>query len=638
MYDLIIKNAKICDGTGDPVYLGALAVSKGIITALGEVAGDARETIDGQGLVLAPGFIDQHTHFDAQLMWDGLCEPSIEHGVTTIMPGNCSLSLAPLKPEHREYMGETFRRIEEMPKTALDAGLDWSWQTFEEYLAKVKQGLGINVAPVVGHSLIRMWVMGHDARHRKATDAEVAEMQNLLRQCMEAGAVALSTSWVDIDANARPVPCRLGEADELDALCATLSHFGGTLQVVPEFYDTDLLSARIDILGQLSRRHRINVTFSPLFDSNVNPTLVEKALERVRLQTAYGARVFPQMQVRAIDIAFELTTPGSIMAALPNWWKMAQAGPDELKRQLNDPELRAERVKEALGLQPGGHLDINFHDAILKRAKLPQHQPLIGRKLKDIAAERGTNSIEVMIDIALAENLEASFGMEAMGHNREDKIGDYLADDNISIGAGDGGAHLARFSTYGDTGLLFSHYVRRENGMPVEEAVRKLTGDIAKRWRLKNRGFLKIGYAADLVLFDENAIDRGPEIEAHDLPGGEGFRYIRHAEGVKKVWVNGALTYDSETGYTSARAGEIVCGGADQRNAAPAEEPASVRKWTYPVSGDDWEKLAARNLPELPVKEAIEKLQSWNLYLAFRNAPAEITPSDILFLEPPIAA
>lgn len=638
MYDLIIRNAKICDGTGEPAFVGALAVSNGVIAALGDVAGEAHETIDATGLVLAPGFIDQHTHYDAQLVWDGLCEPAIEHGVTTIMPGNCSLSLAPLKAEHRDYLGETFRRIEEMPKTALDAGLTWNWQTFEEYIAEITKDLGINVAPVVGHSLLRLWVMGFDARTRKATDEEVAAMQDLLRQCMQAGAVAMSTSWVDIDADARPVPCRLAEASELDALCAVLGEFGGTLQVVPEFYDIDMLSVRIDILGSLSRKHEITATFSPLFDSNVKPELVSKALERVRLQTAHGGRVVPQMQVRAIDIAFELTTPGSIMAALPNWWKMANAGPEEIRRQLNDPAIRAERVKEALEFQNGSHLDINFHEAILKRAKLPEHQALIGRKLKDIASERGTNSIEAMIDIALAEDLEASFGMEAMGHNRADKIGDYLVDQNVSIGAGDGGAHLARFATYGDTGFLFSRYVRRENGMPLEEAVRKLTSDVAKHWRLKDRGFLRVGYAADLVLFDEDAIDRGPEESAYDLPGGEGFRYIRHARGIEKVWINGALTFDSKRGYTAARTGKIVAGGLPQLGSAPAEEPAPARKWTYPQAGDDWSTIASRTLPDLPEKEAIDKLHSWNLYLAFRVAPAEITPSDILFLEAPLAA
>jgi N-acyl-D-aspartate/D-glutamate deacylase len=637
MYDLLIYNAKICDGSGEPAFAGAVAVADGRIVAVGDVTGDAREKVDAHGLVIAPGFIDQHTHYDAQLVWDGLCDPAIEHGVTTIMPGNCALSLAPLKEEHRDYLGETFRKIEEMPKTALDAGLTWNWQTFDEYIAEIKKDLGINVAPIVGHSLLRLWVMGLDARKRKATDAEVAEMQALLRQCLAAGAVAMSTSWVDIDADNRPVPCRLAEPAELDALCAVLGEHGAALQVVPEFYDTDMLAVRIDILADLSRKHGITATFSPLFDSTVNPDLVTRALERVRLQTAFGARVVPQMQVRAIDIAFELMNPGSIMAALPNWWKMSAAGPEEIKRQLNDPEIRKLRVQEALDYTPTGHLDINFHEATVKRVNLPEHQALIGRKLKDIAAERGTTSIDVMIDIALAEDLDASFGMEGMGHNQADKIGGFLADKHISIGAGDGGAHLARFATYGDTGYLFSRYVRRSNGIPLEEAVRKLTSDIAKHWGLKDRGLIRVGYAADLVLFDETTIDRGPEYAEYDLPGGEGFRYMRRAEGVKKVWVNGQLTYDADTGYTGARAGEIAAGGAPHIRSAPAGAPAPLRSWTYPQAGDDWPRLAGRTLPDLPVDEAIQQLQSWNLYLAFRVAPAEITPTDILFTEAPAA-
>jgi N-acyl-D-amino-acid deacylase len=640
MFDLVIKNAKICDGSGEPSFVGSVAVTAGKIVAVGKVSGDARETIDAGGLALTPGFIDQHTHYDAQLIWDGLAQPSLEHGVTTIMPGNCSLSLAPVKVEHRDYLEETFRKIEEMPKPALDAGLTWNWQTFGEYIGEIRKGLGINVAPIVGHSLLRLWVIGLDSRKRQATAAEVVEMQVLLRQCFEAGAVALSTSWVDIDVDNRPVPCRLAHPDELDALCEVVAEFSGTLQVVPEFWDADMLSVRIDILADISRKYGITTTFSPLFDSVANPQLTTSALDRVRLQAANGARVVPQMQVRAIDIAFELTTPGSIFSALPNWWTMMAGGPDEIKRQLRDPEQRKLRVAEAMAIKPDLGLDVNFNEAKVKRVSLPQHQPLIGRKLKDIAAERGVTSADVMVDIALAEDLDASFGLEELGHSDADKIGTLLADKHISVGAGDGGAHLSRFATYGDTGFLFSRYVRCDHGMKFGEAVRKLTSDIAKHWGLKDRGLICVGYAADLVLFDERTIDRGPEYAEYDLPGGpgSGFRYVRRAVGVSKVWVNGQLTYDVEQGYTDARAGVIAEGGAGHVPQAPAVAPPSIRKWTYAKSGDSWEKLALRTLPDTPVEEAVARLKSWNLYLAYRPAPAEITPTDVLFTEAPIAA
>lgn len=637
MFDLIIHNARVCDGSGGPIFEGSVAVRDGKIVAVGEVAGEAKETVDAGGQVLAPGFIDQHTHYDAQLLWDRLAIPALEHGVTTVVTGNCSLSLAPLKPEHREYLGETFRKIEEMPRKAMEAGVSWEWQTFDDYLKLIKQDLGINVAPVVGHSLIRLWVMGFDARSRRASEQEVAAMQELLRECFRAGAVAMSTSWVDIDVDNRPVPCRLADPAELDALCAVIAEFGGTLQVVPEFYLADMLLTRIDILADLSRKHGITTTFSPLFDSEAHPEVVGMAIDRARLQSANGARVVPQMQVRSIDIAFELDAPSSIVSSLPRWWALLNEGPDAIKKALTDPETRKQLVEDAENVSPPIGMKLDFAEAIVKRVQKPENQALIGRKLKDIAAERGTSSVELMIDIALSEDLQASFGLEDMAHDNADKIGRFLSDSSVAVGASDGGAHLARFATYGDTGLLFSRYVR--GGLiPLEEAVRKLTSHGAQIWGLKNRGAIKIGFAADLVLFDDQTIARGPEVEEHDLPGGEGFRYLRRATGVKKVWVNGTLTYAEDSGYSDRRNGIVAPGGAGNILPAPANAPETTRRWVYPESSDNWETMAARTLPDLPVAEAVSKLQSWNLYLAYRAAPAEITPQDILFVEPPVAA
>lgn len=637
MFDLIIRNARVCDGSGGPIFDGSVAVRDGKIVAVGEVSGDAAETVDAGGQILSPGFIDQHTHYDAQLLWDRLAIPSLEHGVTTVVTGNCSLSLAPLKPEHREYLGETFRKIEEMPRQAMEAGVSWEWQSFDDYLQLIKRDLGINVAPVVGHSLVRLWVMAFDARSRRATEQEVAAMQECLRECFRAGAVAMSTSWVDIDVDNRPVPCRLADPSELDALCAVIAEFGGTLQVVPEFYLADMLLARIDILADLSRKHGITTTFSPLFDSDAQPEVVGLAIDRARLQSANGARVVPQMQVRSIDIAFELDAPSSIVATLPRWWALLSEGAEAIKKGFADPDTRRQLIEDAENVSPPIGLKLDFGEAIVKRVAMPENQALIGRKLKDIAVERGISSVALMIDIALSEDLQASFGLEDLAHDNVDKIGRFLSDSSVAIGASDGGAHLARFATYGDTGLLFSRYVR-SGLIPIEEAVRKLTSHGARIWGLKGRGEIRIGYAADLVLFDEHTIARGPEVAEHDLPGGEGFRYLRRASGVRKVWVNGTLTYDEESGYSDERRGIVVPGGAGSVTPAPAAAPEPARRWVYPQPSDDWEKMAQRVLPELPIEAAVEKLQSWNLYLAYRPVPAEITPQDILFIEPPMTA
>lgn len=460
MFDVVIRNGLICDGSGAPPFRGDVGIRDGRIVAVGEIAGEARQMVDAGGRVIAPGFIDPHTHFDAQLVWDGLAQPSLEHGVTTIMPGNCSLSLAPLRPEHREMLGATFRKIEEMPQNAFDAGLTWTWQTFSEYLDAIRGGLGINVAPLVGHSLLRLWVLGDAARERAATDDEIRDMQRLLGEYLEAGAVGLSGSWVDIDHENRPVPARLAEPQELDALCATLGQYGGILQIVPEFYMADLLCARIDLLADLSRKHGIYTTFSPLFDSNASPELVDIALDRVRLQSAHGARVVPQMQTRPIDLSFDLTAPMSTFATMPAWWEMTLLPKAEKLAALRDPERRANLCAQMDDFPMPIGLQIDFADAYVKRMGQPD-PALMGRKVGDIAAERECHIAEVIIDLALNADLDIAFGLDAIGHDNSAKIAGLLADPLIGIGAGDGGAHVTNFATYGDTGYLFSQFVRR---------------------------------------------------------------------------------------------------------------------------------------------------------------------------------
>jgi len=557
MYDLLIRNGRICDGSGEPSYVGSVAVTAGRIVAVGELTGPAEKVVDASGCVVAPGFIDPHTHFDAQLLWDGAAQPSLEHGVTTIVPGNCSLSLAPLKAEHREFLGATFRKIEEMPKAAFDAGINWSWESFDDYLAAIRDGLRINVAPLVGHSCLRLWVMGMAARERAATADEISQMQELLRQCLAAGAIGMSTSWVDIDHEHRPVPSRFAEMREFEALCAVLGKVGGVLQVVPEFWDVDLLCARIDILGDLSRRYGIMTTFSPLFESAATPELTDKALERVRLQVAHGAKVVPQMQTRPIDLSFDLTAPSSVFATTPKWWRTLLTPHEEKLRVFADPAMRTELIAEAETMHMPIGVVIDFAATIVKRVQCPDNTALIGRTLGSIAAERGCHPIEAMLDIALSEGLATSFGVEACGHADFEKIGRFLADPLIMIGAGDGGAHVSNFATYGDTGFLFSRYVREIRSLGVEQAVHKLSWDVARRWGISDRGLLKPGMAADIVVFDPGHFDRGPEIAVEDLPA-DGFRYIRRATGMRSVYVNGVLAWQADGLTDGAPAGAVV--------------------------------------------------------------------------------
>lgn len=561
MLDLLIKNGLVVDGTGLPAYAADVAVADGRIVKVGHVTEPARRTIDAANRVVAPGFIDPHTHFDAQLLWDGYAKPALSHGVTTIVPGNCSLSLAPLKAEHRMKLVGMFNQIEEMPLSAFKEGVEWNWETFEEYLARIRRGLAINVAPLVGHSLLRLWVMDAASMQRIATDAELAEMQSLLRACLEAGAVGLSTSFVDMDETLQPVPSRYADQRELDALSAVLGEYGRMLQIVPEFYNADLTMARVDQLAELSLKHGIPTTFSPLFVNADNTGGVERVMRRVDAQFARGARVWPQVQTRPIDISFCFAVPSLLFMRMPSWYRVMRFGAHaDIVAAFSDREQRAALVAEARAL------DALWPRLVLRQAVREDNRALVGTTLAEIATLRNTTPIEAMIDLSLEEDLDAHFLAADMGHNDDARVGALLAHPRVHVGASDGGAHILSFSTYGDTGFLFSRFVRETHALGLEAAVKKITADTAAIWGIPERGLLQKGYVADIAVFDLQAIDRGPEHYVHDVPG-DGARYVRDSVGVDAVIVGGEVAWTQRGGYSDACRGEILP-GADVRGAS----------------------------------------------------------------------
>ncbi len=551
MFDVLVRNGLVVDGSGQPAFQGDVAVKDGKIVAVGRVDGEARQVVDAGGRVIAPGFIDPHTHFDVQLLWDGAARPALEHGVTCVVPGNCSLSLAPLKAADRPRVIGMFQQIEEMPPEAFTTAFEWTWEDFAGYRAAIEKALSINVAPLVGHSVIRLWVMGPAAQERAATPEEIAGMQDLLRKCLDAGAVGLSTSFVDVDENGRPVPSRFAQFEELDALAAVLGEYGRMLQCVPEFYATDITIARIDQLAELSLKHDIPTTFSPLFDTSAVPDNAPRAIARVEEQFARGARVWPQMQTRPIDISFSLLRPSLFFARLPRWVRILRQPVAERLAALRDPDIVAKMVADT-GADGGeammGRLILRGGDAAPAE--------LAGKTLSEIAKARGEVPALALINLSLENGLDVAFLSASQGHQATDRIGPMLANPRVHIGASDGGAHISSFSTYGDTGYLFSEFVRKGGHMSLEQAVAKITGETADIWGLKDRGRLKPGLAADIVVFDPDTIDREDEIPTFDMPG-DGMRYVRAARGIDTVLVNGQVAY-REGAYTDARAG-VVC-------------------------------------------------------------------------------
>jgi len=550
--DLIIRNGTIADGSGNPLFSADVGITGNRITAIGALTESAQTEIDASGKIVSPGFIDPHTHFDAQLLWDGAAKPAIEHGVTTIVPGNCSLSLAPLKAEHRMKLVGMFNQIEEMPHKAFSEGVTWDWESFEEYITRIKKDLSINVAPLAGHSLLRLWVMGDAAMTRTAAPDEIDKMCALLTDCIRAGAVGLSTSFVDMDERLQPVPSRWASTEELDALCAVLGETKKLLQVVHEFYDIDLTLARVDQLAELSLKHDITTTLSPLFLNADNADGVAAIMARVDEQMARGARVWPQVQTRPIDISFSLEVPSLLFMRLPTWYALIRFGTKaDVLAALNDPAQRAALTQEAGPMMP------LWSALVVRRVQSDANAKLIGKTLAEIANARGNTPIDVMIDLSLEEDLDAHFLAASMGHNNVPAVGELLKHPNVMIGASDGGAHILSFSTYGDTGYLFSKFVRDSESLSIETAIRKITAEPAAIWGIQDRGQLAPGFIADITIFDPETIDRGAEYYVQDVPG-DGYRYTRDAIGVSHVLIGGAVAFEESGGYTQARTGQIV--------------------------------------------------------------------------------
>jgi len=326
------------------------------------------------------------------------------------------------------------------------------------------------------------------------------------------------------------------------------------LQAVHEFYDNDITVARIDQLADISRKHKITTTLSPLFVNNDNFAGVDQAIARVVEQNEAGARVWPQVQTRPIDISFTFSVPSLLFIRLRTWYAVMRFGaPETIMAAFRDEAQRKQLVAEAsnmMGL---------WQRLILRQVKTEANQQYVGKNLAEIAELRGTDALNVMIDLSLEEDLDAHFLSADMGHNNDEKVGSLLRHPHVMIGASDGGAHILSFSTYGDTGYLFSRFVRDNHSMSIEEAVKKITSDTADIWAIADRGLLKSGYIADVTIFDADLIDRGPEYYVQDVPG-DGHRYVRDSVGVETVIIGGAVAYTQQGGYTDERRGEIVGG------------------------------------------------------------------------------
>ena len=551
-YDLLIKNGSVIDGTGSATKQADLGIKDGVIVSIGQVEGDALETIDAKDLVVSPGFIDIHTHFDPQLCWDGHATPSIEHGITTVVTGNCSLSLAPIKgKEDADKIVSMFGVIEDIKKTTFDEAVPFSWQSFPEYLDHIRPKLGINVGALIGHSAIRLFVMGPESQEREATQEEISKMCDIVREAMRAGALGISSSYVDIDENGDPVPSRFAGFDEKAALAQAMGESGrGIWQVVPYFPDMKQQLDNIRELGDISLAANVPCSLQPVLSSPTSPN-AEELIEALEKEQARGARVFGQTMPRCFDLNMRLSETSMLLYALPRWKKIMDLPREQRLEQFKEQksELVSE-MKDAKGMS--GSIPFLKVGSV----KSDENQRYQGQYLGAIAQEENKELGEVILDLSIRDNLDTEFQLQNVINADKQAVAKIVSHPLCHFGASDAGAHITQFCGTGDTSHLLQHYVRETNTFSLEEAIHKMTGELAVDWGLTDRGTLEEGKAADIVIFNSETVSVGKEEFVDDFPG-EARRYVRKSEGYDVIIVNGAIAYQDGR-YTETLNGRVV--------------------------------------------------------------------------------
>ena len=534
-YDLIIRNGKIIDGSGIPGFHADVAVSGGRVVEIGQVTGDARRVLDADGLVVAPGIIDNHTHYDAQVTWDPLCTFSCYHGVTTVVMGNCSLALAPAHEEDREMLAGVLSHVEAIPLEAIRAGVKWSWETIPQYLDALDQRLGINVASLIGHSAVRRYVMGEASQERHATEAEVAAMKAIVREGIEAGAVGVSfeRNLRHFDWNGRLAPTNVASDAEIFAVAGVVDEVG---RGVIQFGGDRKLGA------QVAKTSRCPVFYGNITHQAVAPNRWREQLTEAENMMRQGHRAYQFVMPRPGDLRYTLKT-AQHFDAMPSWKPVMLLPLEQRKQAFRDPEVRSrlhlEAVETPNNPRHAGDFTRRWDLQFVFRPALPKNQHLKGKSVAEIAREQGKDVLDVFLDLALEEELETEFERREVNSD-EAAMTALLTSPYTIIGQSDGGAHVVFRTDYSYSTYLLSHWVREKGIMSLEEAIRKLTFVPASLFGLFDRGLVRSGMAADLMVFDPETIAPLEPGEAHDLPGGA-KRRKQLAQGIEWTVVNGQV-------------------------------------------------------------------------------------------------
>jgi N-acyl-D-aspartate/D-glutamate deacylase len=561
-YDLRIAGGTLVDGTGAPPVAGDVGLRGGRIVAVGEAPGRAAATLDATGRVVAPGFVDLHTHYDAQILWDRMLTISPWHGVTTVVMGNCGFGIAPTRPEHRGLVLRTLEKVEGMSLRSLEAGCGdaWPFETFPEYLDAVEaRGAAINTAALVGHTPVRLFVMGEEATERAATPDEIARMRAIVREAVAAGAIGFASSKAPthVGFGGRPVPSRVAEYGEVEELARGMTDAGrGVLQatVGPGLF--------LDEFAALARATGRPVTWTALLAGMLGPGSHRMLLERSAALVREGLPIVPQVACRPLNFEFDLAEP-FLFESLPPFAPASAADRAGKLRLYRDPDFRT-RVRDALGSAMAG--PFNGCLARTRIAHSPTAPELVEQTVTAAAAARGVDPFDLMLDLSLASDLSARFRMAVANYQEED-VAELLAHPDTVLGLSDAGAHASQLCDACFATHLLGHWVRERGTLSLEQAVRMLTGRPAEVMGITDRGRLAAGLAADVVVFDPRTVAASPLRRVADLPAGA-ERLVADAVGIDAVVVNGTVVRrDGRDAVDPAGAlpGRVLRGGAARR-------------------------------------------------------------------------
>ena len=554
-YDLLIKNGKLIDGTGAPARHADVAIADGKIAEIGALLrNSARRVIDATDLVVSPGFIDPHTHYDAQICWDPTLSPSSWHGVTSVVMGNCGVGIAPCRPEAREIAMRDLVNVEAIPFEVLNAGITWDWESFPQYMeAAARRRPALNLAFLAPLTPFRHYVMGEESMERAANAEETAKLKTLLGEAMDAGAFGFSTTLLNqhLGYQGRPLACRNASREELKAYCNALKERGkGSIEIAMTRQIAVLEDPELELLGYMLDESARPITFIAMFDRDDLSEALRTSLRKAAPMIARGAR--PQTSPLPLTREINMRSPFSF-AAFPSWKRVFEDKSKEAQAAVyRDPAFRSQFREELRRPAAFGNwARITVHEV---RNLALKH--LEGQTVAEIAAAQGKDGVDAFLDITLADDLENEFTMSSF-NTRIDRMTEILNDRSMLLGLGDGGAHLDMLCDSGYPTYVLGTWVREREAITLEEGVRRMTSDPAEIFGINDRCRQQPGLAADVAIFDPAAVDSAGRPERrYDLPGGA-TRMVMRSRGVEFTLVNGEITWERDA-LNGAAAGKVL--------------------------------------------------------------------------------